>query len=119
MMTCPMIKRRLRTAQKTPAGWLGTVEFLQKSRQQGHTRTTGGDVRDIIVTHCRRVLRGERVLDTWIVLVGVESLDVPDQGHDTARKDENEGDDAQGTDDIQSNEHVCNGSVSNQVSNQV
>jgi len=26
--TCPMIKRRLRTAQKTPAGWLGTVELL-------------------------------------------------------------------------------------------
>ena len=84
MMTCPMIKRRLRTAQKTPAGWLGTVEFLQKSRQQGRARTTGGDIRDIIVAHCRRVVRRDRVLDTWIILVRVESPNVLDQGHDTA-----------------------------------
>jgi len=84
MKTCPMIKRRLRTAQKTPAGWLGTVEFLQKPRQQGRARAIGGDARDIIVAHCRRVVRRERVLDTWIVLVGVESSDVLDQGHDTA-----------------------------------
>jgi hypothetical protein len=40
------------------------------------------------------------------VLVGVESLDVLDEGHDAAREYENEGDDAQSSDDIQSNEHV-------------
>jgi hypothetical protein len=40
------------------------------------------------------------------VLVGVESLDVIDEGQDAARKHENEGDDAQSSDDIQSNEHV-------------
>lgn len=40
------------------------------------------------------------------ILVGVESLDILDEGQDAARKDENEGYDAQSSDDIQSNEHV-------------
>jgi len=40
------------------------------------------------------------------VLVGVESLDVLDEGHDAARKHEDEGDDAQNSDDIQPNEHI-------------
>ena len=40
------------------------------------------------------------------VLVGVESFDVVDESHDTTREHENEGDDAQSSDDIQSNEHV-------------
>ena len=40
------------------------------------------------------------------VLEGVESLDVHHEGQDAARKDENEGYDAQSSDDIQSNEHV-------------
>ena len=50
------------------------------------------------MTHGRRVVRS--------VLVGVESLDVVDEGHDAAREDEDEGDDAQSSDHVQANEHV-------------
>ena len=46
------------------------------------------------------------VCPTGVVLVGVKSLDVVDECHDAARKDKDEGDDAQSSDDVQSNEHV-------------
>jgi len=65
-----------------------------------------GGVRDIIFTDCRGVVRRNRV---GSILVGVESLDILDEGHDAARKDENKGDDAQSSDDIQPNEHVSSG----------
>jgi len=65
-----------------------------------------GRIRNIIVADGRRVTRGDPSRVTWTVLVRVESLDVVDEGHDAARENENEGDDAQGSDDIQSDEHV-------------
>jgi hypothetical protein len=73
------------------------------------TRTRGDrqrDVRDVIVTEGRRAVRRERVRAFGIVLVGVKSLDVLDECHDAARKDEDEGDDAQSSDDVQPNEHI-------------
>lgn len=69
-------------------------------------RQEGIYVRDIIVAHCRRVVWRDRVRVVRIVLVRVEGPDVLNEGHDATRKDENEGDYAQSSDDIQSNEHV-------------
>ena len=50
-----------------------------------------------------------RVRFVRVVLVGVESPDVLNEGHDAARKDEDEGDYAQGSDDVQSDEDVWSG----------
>jgi len=65
-----------------------------------------GRIRNIIVADGRRVTRGDPSRVTWTVLVRVESLDVVDEGHDAAREYENEGDDAQSSDDIQPNENI-------------
>lgn len=62
--------------------------------------------RNIIIAHCRRVAYRGRVRVVRIVLVGVESSDILNEGQDAARKDENEGDYAQNPDDVQSDEHV-------------
>lgn len=44
-----------------------------------------------------------------VVLVGIESLDILDECHDATAEDENEGDDAQSSNDVQSNEHISSG----------
>ena len=64
------------------------------------------DVRNIIVADGRRVIRRDPGRVAGTVLEGVEGFDVLDEGHDAAREHEDEGDDAQSSDDIQSNEHV-------------
>jgi len=63
------------------------------------------DVRNIIVAD-GGVTRSDPSRVVGTVLEGVESFDVLDEGHDAAREHKNEGDDAQSSDDIQSNEHV-------------
>jgi len=68
-----------------------------------------GRIGDVIVTEGRGAVRRERVRTIGIVLVGVKSLNVLNEGHDAARKDEDEGDNAQSPDDVQPNEHVSSG----------
>lgn len=41
-----------------------------------------------------------------VVLVGAEGLYVVDESHDATGKDEDEGYDAQSSDDVQPNEHI-------------
>ena len=41
-----------------------------------------------------------------VVLVGIESLDILNECHDAAAEDQDEGDDAQSSNDVQSNEHI-------------
>lgn len=82
----------------------------QKSIEDGPEDAGGlvgdGRVRDVIVTEHRRVTGRERVWAIGVVLVCVEGLNVLDECHDAAPKDEDEGDDAKSSNNVQPNEHI-------------
>lgn len=87
-------------------GLVGNGRVTVKTRQRGRVSKVNAYVRDIIVAEPGRIGVRERVWVIWSVLVGVEGLDILDECHDAAREDEDEGDDAQSSDDVQPNEHI-------------
>ena len=99
-----MIKRRLRTAQNIPAAWLGTVLFLRTRRAQVRIRqrTRSRGVRDVIVAAVGRIARAKELVD---------GLDVMNKSDDVTGEHEEEGNDAQHSDDVETNEDIYKASV--------
>ena len=50
-MHSPRMRRRFTTAQKTPAGWLGTVVSLQETSDHGHQSDKGGSLNVVAIGH--------------------------------------------------------------------
>jgi hypothetical protein len=65
----------------------GRIAMKKKNASVGTRNDRLRGVRNIIATGVRRVVARERVRAIGVVLVGVESLNVLDECHDTTRED--------------------------------
>ena len=108
MIVWKMIRRLATTAQKTPAGWLGTVLPLITIHNLHANKTENKhDSLDVIAIN---KIRG-------VDLVGfkvVDSFDVGDHDVDRAREDENEGNETENAYGVQAHKGNCKKYITNQ-----
>lgn len=103
MIVWKMIKIRFRTAQNAPPGWFGTVLFLKdRDRQQSILSWHATAIRDIV-----RISSVERSHIEVAIRECIDGLDVVNQYEDARREYEQEGDDAQCTDNVESYKYTC------------
>jgi hypothetical protein len=98
MIVWKMINRLATTAQKTPAGWCGTV--LPLKRRSTHINREDSELysRNIIAVHHRCIIA------TIVGLEGVDSLDVHDHDKNGTAEDQDEGDQTEHPNAIQAHE---------------
>jgi hypothetical protein len=86
-----MIRSRLRTAQNSPAAWLGTVLSLKKRVNLGACRREGKwAIRDVVAVN--QTIGDSRVRFLSYKEI-IDRLDIVDHGHDATREHEQAGDD--------------------------
>lgn len=91
-MTCPMIRSLFSTAQKTPAGWLGTVVALSWTLiVRSKTRVP---LNSLDVVTVDKIIRGRIATVPSCGHEAIDTLDVVCQGYDTAGEDQQKGYDA-------------------------
>jgi len=95
MIVWKMINRLATTAQKTPAGWCGTVLPLKRRLMHMNRGDSESYSRNIVaVHHCC-------IITTPVGFEGVDSLDVGDHDENGTAEDQDEGDQTEHPDGIQ------------------
>lgn len=91
------MRRRLTTAQKTPAGWFGTVLFLKRTSILIYTRQ-GEDILDVVTVFEVSISSGLREM--------VHSLDILHHNENAASENQQHRDDAQCADGIKAKKEI-------------
>jgi len=95
MIVWKMINRLATTAQKTPAGWCGTVLPLKRQLMHMNRGNSESYSRNIVaVHHCC-------IITTPVGFEGVDSLDVGDHDENGTAEDQDERDQTEHPDGIQ------------------
>ena len=92
-----IIRRLATTAQKTPAGWFGTVLPLQ-IKSMSALGPVVDNALDVITVQNRTIFRAS------VCLKRIDSFNVGDHNKDGAREDENQWNQAKSADDIEADE---------------
>lgn len=111
MMTWPIINSRLRTAQKTPAGWLGTVVALNGGVERG---IKGNQLRHSLNVIAVHEIIGGRVASIALPcrLEAVDTFDIMHQGDNTASEEQHKRYNAERANCVETEEADCGQPIS-------